>query len=33
MGNEYHDTPAKLCIHDSVIEVIGPVHIDNWIKT
>lgn len=29
MGNEYHDTPAKLCIHDSVIEVIGPVHINN----
>ena len=29
MGNEYHDTPAKLFIHDSVIEVIGPVHIDN----
>lgn len=29
MGNEYHDTPAKLCIHDSVIEVIGPVHIDD----
>lgn len=29
MGNEDHDTPAKLCIHDSVIEVIGPVHIDD----